>query len=473
MGNSTSNEKQQQKYVSLTPQEQRILENSFKLLASGGNTKDIKTEQIRIAWRAIVGDAMTEYVINFFNSRPKKAIDYSLYLEPYLIMEKYDKTQQINFLGNSLSEKGASPDGNLVLEEIQKYVSAVVKTYRRALPFYSDSFETWKKHGYRYEDQTAETLANAFLKQFYKESKTLILEEELEKFLQYNFSFQIMWREVIAYLYGYRAPDRLEKLLVNTEPLLPALEGLTEAHKNYKPIMEIPHTIYMNSHLHYTLRNKWRFLFSSKIMGESFSTMLGKILNRGPTMLVVEDEDNYLFAGFAPQSWSKGLNFGGDDTSMLFTLRPEMRSFASTKYNDHYQYLHISQQTLPNGLGMGGQFNYWGLWLDSEYGKGQSSETCTTFRDYVQLSKQKEFRIKNVEVWGVGDEPKLSEDSDDEEINVGRIKFKNGTKFLISFVLQDTNKKSVLDKNLEDRVMLQMSGHKMHSEGLREPEMDL
>lgn len=122
---------------------------------------------------------------------------------------------------------------------------------------------------------------------------------------------------------------------------------------------------------------------------------------------------------------------------------------------------------------MGGQFNYWGLWLDSEYGKGQSSETCTTFRDYVQLSKQKDFRIKNVEVWGVGDEPKLSEDSDDEEINVGRIKFKNGTKFLISFVLQGTNKKSVLDKNLEDRVMLEMSGHKMHSEGLREPEMDL
>uniref|UniRef100_A0A1A9UH55 Uncharacterized protein n=1 Tax=Glossina austeni TaxID=7395 RepID=A0A1A9UH55_GLOAU len=63
MGNSASNEKQQQKYVSLTPQEQRILENSFKLLACGGNTKDIKTEQIRIAWRAIVGDVMTECVI--------------------------------------------------------------------------------------------------------------------------------------------------------------------------------------------------------------------------------------------------------------------------------------------------------------------------------------------------------------------------------------------------------------------------
>uniref|UniRef100_A0A1A9WUD7 MTOR-associated protein MEAK7 n=1 Tax=Glossina brevipalpis TaxID=37001 RepID=A0A1A9WUD7_9MUSC len=459
MGNVASNDKQQQKYASLSPHEQHILEDSFKLVACG-NAKDIRTDQLRTAWRVIVGDIMTEYIINYFNSRPKKgssqhssSIDFSLYGEPYLIMERYDKTQQVNFLASSLSEKGRYPDGNLALEEVRKYISTVVKTYKTTLPFYTKSFEVWKKRGYRYEEQTAECLANAFLKQFYKESKTSILEEELEKLLQYNFSFQTMWREVIAYLYGYRAPDRLEKLLINTEPLLPVLEGLTEAHKNYKPIMEIPHIIYMNSYLHYTLRNKWRFLFSSKIMGESFSTMLGKILNRGPSLVVVEDEDNYLFAGFAPQSWSKGLNFGGDDTSMLFTLHPEMRNFESTKYNDHYQYLHLNQQTLPNGLGMGGQFDYWGLWLDSEYGKGQSSETCTTFKNYVQLSKQKQFCIKNLEIWGVGDEPKLSEDSDEE--------------------IDNSNQRSVLDKNLEDRVMLQMSGHKMHSDGLREPEMDL
>lgn len=59
---------------------------------------------------------------------------------------------------------------------------------------------------------------------------------------------------------------------------------------------------------------------------------------------------------------------------------------------------------------MGGQFNFWGLWLDSEYGNGQSSESCTTYRDYVQLSKRKDFRIKTLEVWGVGDEPTKDDD---------------------------------------------------------------
>lgn len=54
---------------------------------------------------------------------------------------------------------------------------------------------------------------------------------------------------------------------------------------------------------------------------------------------------------------------------------------------------------------MGGQFNYWGLWLDSEYGKGECSESCTTFKNYVQLGVNKNFTIRNIEVWAVGEKP--------------------------------------------------------------------
>ena len=54
---------------------------------------------------------------------------------------------------------------------------------------------------------------------------------------------------------------------------------------------------------------------------------------------------------------------------------------------------------------MGGQFDYWGLWLDSEFGQGQCCESCTTFKNYVQLSVQKDFVIRNIEVWAVGEKP--------------------------------------------------------------------
>lgn len=54
---------------------------------------------------------------------------------------------------------------------------------------------------------------------------------------------------------------------------------------------------------------------------------------------------------------------------------------------------------------MGGQFNYWGLWLDSEYGHGECSESCTTFKNYNQLAASKKFEIRNIEVWAVGEKP--------------------------------------------------------------------
>lgn len=61
---------------------------------------------------------------------------------------------------------------------------------------------------------------------------------------------------------------------------------------------------------------------------------------------------------------------------------------------------------------MGGQFSYWGLWLDCEYGHGECSETCTSFKNYIQLSANKKFTIRNVEVWAVGEKPK----KEDEEV---------------------------------------------------------
>lgn len=196
-------------------------------------------------------------------------------------------------------------------------------------------------------------------------------------------------------------------------------------------------------------RTEWRFLFSSMLHGESFSTLLGKVLNKGPCVIFVQDEDGYLFGGFASASLQLSPNFVGTENAFLFGLTPRMFSCPTTCYNDHYQYLNLHQQTMPNGLGMGGQFDYWGLWLDSEYGIGSSSESCTTFKGYQQLSGKKQFKIRNIEVWAVGD-PKLHQpDSDEEEIGGGR---------------------SILDKNAEDKAMLEMIGKGPHSDGLREPQ---
>lgn len=69
--------------------------------------------------------------------------------------------------------------------------------------------------------------------------------------------------------------------------------------------------LFINSNLPMEFRIKWRFLFSSQIHGESFSTLLGRIIDQGPSVLIIEDTNGYIFGGFASASWSLSPNFVG------------------------------------------------------------------------------------------------------------------------------------------------------------------
>ena len=55
---------------------------------------------------------------------------------------------------------------------------------------------------------------------------------------------------------------------------------------------------------------------------------------------------------------------------------------------------------------MGGQLNYFGFWLDDDFGSGHSrgQPSCTTYGN-PPLSAQEEFKIDKLEAWGVGVPP--------------------------------------------------------------------
>ncbi|XP_051485550.1 MTOR-associated protein MEAK7 isoform X1 [Apus apus] len=133
----------------------------------------------------------------------------------------------------------------------------------------------------------------------------------------------------------------------------------------------------------------------------------------------------------------------GDNRCFLFSVFPSLAVYTYTGYNDHYMYLNHGQQTMPNGLGMGGQHEYFGLWIDSDYGKGHSKAKprCTTYNS-PQLSAKEDFTLDAMEVWAVGDLPEHT-----------------GTK----------GKKSILDVDPEAQALLEMIGKPRQSEGLREP----
>ncbi|XP_036045019.1 MTOR-associated protein MEAK7 isoform X3 [Onychomys torridus] len=206
--------------------------------------------------------------------------------------------------------------------------------------------------------------------------------------------------------------------------------------------LDVLSVIYLNSHLAVEQRHRWRLLFSTQLHGQSFSQLCGHITHQGPCLLVLEDRDGHVFGGFASCSWEVKPQFQGDKRCFLFSISPSMATYMPTGYNDHFMYLNHGQQTMPNGLGMGGQHHYFGLWVAADFGKGHSKAkpTCTTYNS-PQLSAQEDFQFDKMEVWGLGD-------------------------LLESDLVK--NKKSILDSNLEAQSLLEISGRTRHSEGLRE-----
>ncbi|KAG1656155.1 TLD domain-containing protein 1 [Nymphon striatum] len=207
-------------------------------------------------------------------------------------------------------------------------------------------------------------------------------------------------------------------------------------------LLDIPAIVMINSNLPSELQNEWTLLFSTMKDGESFSSFVQHIVQEGPTALLVRDKDGHTFGGFASSSWELNASFTGKDNCFLFNTFPRFGIYGTTGYNDHYMYINQHQQTLPNGLGMGGQFDYFGLWIDSNFGSGKCSSSCTTFENPM-LSSMENFKFDAIEVWRVGPKPKKDED---EEGDHG----------------------SILDKDPLAKAMLMLIDKGTLSEGLRE-----
>uniref|UniRef100_A0A8D8VIS8 MTOR-associated protein MEAK7 n=1 Tax=Cacopsylla melanoneura TaxID=428564 RepID=A0A8D8VIS8_9HEMI len=211
-------------------------------------------------------------------------------------------------------------------------------------------------------------------------------------------------------------------------------------------ILDYSHIMFMNLNLMPEFQKEWRLLFSSQFLGESFTRLMACMINQGPALVIVKDDKSNIFGAYASTNLTLCPKFFGDQHSFLFTLKPDMKIFNSSGFNDNFIYLNSNQQTLPNGLGFGGQFEYWGLWIDAEYGHGESNKTCSTFSNYEMLSTEKHFKLTHVEVWGVGIAPPSA---------------------------AEKGERSVLDADPTAAALLELAGKQKHSEGLREPQENL
>ena len=237
--------------------------------------------------------------------------------------------------------------------------------------------------------------------------------------------FDRIFRFVLAASFGLETGIEEFALLPIQDP---KLQFKTGASDGLEPNTRLspPDAFFLNCCLpSRELRQRWRLLFNSAKNGESFSKLQAAITNaktsRTPTLIIVweDGDEGHIFGGYASNPWAIGPKFFGENTSFLFTLNPRQYMYEATTYNTNYQYLNVKAKTMPNGLGMGGQLEYFGLWLDAEYGKGKCAPSCSSFAA-PQLSKEENFTYHHVEVWGVGDEPQ-DEDEEDDSAGAGAL----------------------------------------------------
>jgi len=157
--------------------------------------------------------------------------------------------------------------------------------------------------------------------------------------------------------------------------------------------------LFINTNLLLEHRKNWRFLYSSKTHDRSMEELISQICYKGPTVLVVQDEEGRTFGAHASTSWCNTEGgWVGNGECFLFSIEPKMAVFHSTGKDENFQMLS------SDSLALGGSKGNFGLELNNDLTSGTSSGDIQTFHT-IQLSADSSFSVSHVEVWGLGPEP--------------------------------------------------------------------
>ncbi|XP_064610458.1 MTOR-associated protein MEAK7-like [Liolophura sinensis] len=378
---------------------------------------------------------------------------------------KLSKTKQEGFTVNGLAAflsslfKGSLTDKSTILVSLasttrevssprmSEFVALLIKSYVK-INQKSEQFKSWK---FSSPEKWAKSLSLYLLTDLFEKGPSTqeasgnppersFTEWELEAWLSSCPLFSHILDLVFHSCFRISQSEEYSERFLT--PMIPTVSNVNWTKA--QTILDVPALILLSYSLPGELRGNWRPLYSNHQYGDSFSQLQTRILKQGPTVIVVRDKAGHVFGGFASVSWNIRPQFVGTASCFLFSLSPQFSVYNGTGYNEHYMYLNHGVKTMPNGLGMGGQLDYFGLWIDQSFSVGHSKAgpRCTTYGS-PQLSKTADFQVDVIEVWGVGPEPK--EQAEDEECE-----------------------SSILDKDPEAKAMLSLIDRGPLSEGLRE-----
>ena len=94
--------------------------------------------------------------------------------------------------------------------------------------------------------------------------------------------------------------------------LVPQLELSARVSLNPQTtILSLLDAMYLNSSLPLNQQHKWRFLYSTALQGESFSKLSNSIVDTGPLLIVIRDQNGHVFGGYISTSLQYSSQFQG------------------------------------------------------------------------------------------------------------------------------------------------------------------
>lgn len=141
---------------------------------------------------------------------------------------------------------------------------------------------------------------------------------------------------------------------------------------------------------------EWKLLFSNKIDGTSFGTLLRKAKYNSPFILLIKDDNNFVFGSYGNDALDYSNDYYGSGETFLFTFRDleEISTFYWTKKNSLF--ISVDDQ----GIIFGSAPKY-GLWINNDLTRGRTFN-CQTFEN-TPLSYHEEFQIMTIELWTIID----------------------------------------------------------------------
>lgn len=204
-----------------------------------------------------------------------------------------------------------------------------------------------------------------------------------------------MQKDVFDDIFDTTDEDDEDRLTDDPTPLIPTPKGF----ETDCSILDQASILFLNTKILLDLRKEWRFLYSFKTHEKDFADFYDRIELKGPTLVIIQDNNGNTFGCFTSTSWadSEGGWIGNGDT-FIFSIKPKMCTFYSTGKDDNIMYMSRTE-----GFGLGGSIGNFGLSVKSDLATGTYNADINTFALPSSILAD-EFEITHLEVWALGPE---------------------------------------------------------------------